>query len=320
MEKKVYELQDNLVYEIPNGDFDKHKINKSSIYLYEITTSDRTEAAKDIQSFGFNEDLLDYIQNPSEHIRFDYINDVAYGELAFFSSQSKPPAKYLSVILYKNILILIHDGEDRLFKEFHESVDKVLETSRNIEIIHLVFLLVNEILSAYGKLIISYREEIEDIAKDFDKNFRDIDPDEFLYSKSHLSDFGRVLEKLHFSLSFPPAKNILDKESPYKLYFAELEKNISILEVSLSKTQDRLDSLHDHYHLLLQDKSNKRLNFLTIIQAIFVPLTLLAGIYGMNFKFMPELELEHGYFISLGIMFVIALGFIWYFYKHGWFD
>jgi magnesium transporter len=78
--------------------------------------------------------------------------------------------------------------------------------------------------------------------------------------------------------------------------------------------------LHDHYQLLLQKKANKRLNFLTIIQAIFVPLTLLAGIYGMNFQHIPELELQYGYFISLGLMVIIAIAFLWYFYKHGWFD
>ena len=93
-----------------------------------------------------------------------------------------------------------------------------------------------------------------------------------------------------------------------------------MLKESLDQTEKRLNSLNDHYDLLIQNKSNKRLNFLTIIQAIFVPLTLLAGIYGMNFAFMPELNFRYGYFIFLGIMVVIALVFLRYFYKHGWFD
>ncbi len=94
---------------------------------------------------------------------------------------------------------------------------------------------------------------------------------------------------------------------------------MEFLKISAAQIEDRLNSLHDHYDLLLQDKSNKRLNFLTIIQAIFVPLTLIAGIYGMNFQFMPELTFKYGYFISLGSMLIVSLFFLKYFYKHGWF-
>jgi magnesium transporter len=71
---------------------------------------------------------------------------------------------------------------------------------------------------------------------------------------------------------------------------------------------------------MLQEKSNKRINFLTVIQSIFVPLTLIAGIYGMNFINMPELEYKYGYFIIIGVLVLVASGFLWYFYKHGWFD
>ncbi len=92
------------------------------------------------------------------------------------------------------------------------------------------------------------------------------------------------------------------------------------MKISLVQIEERLNSLHDHFDLILQEKANKRLNFLTIIQAIFVPLTLLAGIYGMNFQYMPELTFKYGYFISLGAMVIISVVFLRYFYKHGWFD
>lgn len=58
---------------------------------------------------------------------------------------------------------------------------------------------------------------------------------------------------------------------------------------------------------------NEVMKTLTILSGIFIPLTFLAGIYGMNFENMPELKFENGYFILLGIMFVIALLSIWCF-------
>jgi magnesium transporter len=59
---------------------------------------------------------------------------------------------------------------------------------------------------------------------------------------------------------------------------------------------------------------------LTVISAVFLPLTLLAGIWGMNFMLMPELQLSFGYPLGLGLMALIAGGLTWLFYMRGWFD
>ena len=60
------------------------------------------------------------------------------------------------------------------------------------------------------------------------------------------------------------------------------------------------------------------MKLLTIISAIFIPLTFIAGIYGMNFDFMPELRTKNGYYITLLVMLGIAIGSILYFKKRGW--
>ena len=59
---------------------------------------------------------------------------------------------------------------------------------------------------------------------------------------------------------------------------------------------------------------------LTVISTIFLPLTFIVGLYGMNFKNMPELEWQYGYFLVVAIMFGIALGMLWVFKKKGWLD
>ena len=84
--------------------------------------------------------------------------------------------------------------------------------------------------------------------------------------------------------------------------------------------EEKIKELQIQYQLILQEKGNKRLNTLTIIQAIFVPLTLIAGIYGMNFLVMPELSWSSGYFIILGVMVFIAIAELWLFWRNGWFD
>jgi magnesium transporter len=62
---------------------------------------------------------------------------------------------------------------------------------------------------------------------------------------------------------------------------------------------------------------NDVMRFLTIISTIFMPLTFIAGVYGMNFKYMPELDWKPGYFVVLGLMALVALGLIGWFRYHG---
>lgn len=88
------------------------------------------------------------------------------------------------------------------------------------------------------------------------------------------------------------------------------------------RSVDRLDSglqdLQRRQESAQQDKTNQHLAVLTIISAIFSPLTLLAGIYGMNFESMPELHFRYAYPIALGVMCAVAGGLYWYFRSRGW--
>ncbi len=69
-----------------------------------------------------------------------------------------------------------------------------------------------------------------------------------------------------------------------------------------------------------QDPTNHRLNVLTMLSAIFNPLTLLVGIWGMNFVVMPELQYPYGYPIALGVMVLIGVVMFLFFRKGGWLD
>jgi len=98
---------------------------------------------------------------------------------------------------------------------------------------------------------------------------------------------------------------------------------ISHLEHSLRYVQSieaRLAELHQQYQLVLQGRTNDRLKILTILSAVFMPLTLITGIYGMNFHDMPEIDLPYGYPVTLVVMLGLAGGLLWFFYRRGWFD
>jgi len=80
----------------------------------------------------------------------------------------------------------------------------------------------------------------------------------------------------------------------------------------------RVVDLRQRYEVHQQDKLNGRLAVLTVISAVFLPLTLIAGIYGMNFDKMPELHYAYGYPVAVAGMALLGVGMLWFFYKRGW--
>jgi len=90
------------------------------------------------------------------------------------------------------------------------------------------------------------------------------------------------------------------------------------------KAADRLDkriiALRSAFQMNAQERTNRRLGILTVLSAIFMPMTFLAGIWGMNFEGMPELKHPFAYPAALGLMILVASGMLLYFRKHGWFD
>lgn len=87
---------------------------------------------------------------------------------------------------------------------------------------------------------------------------------------------------------------------------------------SADRMEYRLRDMQQHCHYVMQERTEQRLRILTILSSIYMPLTLIAGIYGMNFKAMPELDWEYGYFAVLGLMAATAAGLLWFFRRRGW--
>jgi len=86
----------------------------------------------------------------------------------------------------------------------------------------------------------------------------------------------------------------------------------------IDRLDRRLGDLQQRYEAAQQDLTNRRLGLLTVLSAIFMPLTLIAGIYGMNFEVMPELHYRYGYPLALAGMALIAGGLVWYFRSRWW--
>ena len=102
-------------------------------------------------------------------------------------------------------------------------------------------------------------------------------------------------------------------------YFSELKEQTNNLISNIDFELQELESKINMIFSIQGHRLNEVMKTLTILSVIFIPLTFLAGIYGMNFSNMPELNWKYGYFILLGIMVLVTVISVWYFKRKKWF-
>jgi magnesium transporter len=102
------------------------------------------------------------------------------------------------------------------------------------------------------------------------------------------------------------------------IYIRDLYDHIIQIMDTTEIYRDMLSGMLDIYISSLSNRTNDIMKVLTIISTIFIPLTFLAGIYGMNFRYMPELGWRWGYFALLSIMLVIALAMLAFLRRKKW--
>ena len=104
----------------------------------------------------------------------------------------------------------------------------------------------------------------------------------------------------------------------YQNYFADIYDHLLKLSDMLVSIQDITNDMRENYMSIQSNKMNNIMMTLTVITTIFMPLSFLAGIYGMNFVNMPELKWKYGYYILLSIMLFIGMIMTTMFIKKGW--
>ena len=102
-------------------------------------------------------------------------------------------------------------------------------------------------------------------------------------------------------------------------FFTRLhQKSLELLE-KVEFNMGSLESTSNLFFAIQSQKMNEIMKTLTIVSVIFIPLTFIVGLYGMNFKYMPELEYSYGYYTVLTFMFLIFSGMVYYFKRLRWF-
>jgi magnesium transporter len=263
------------------------------------------------------EDILNTDQRPKMEDYCDYI----YIVLRNYSSQVNDDlhSEQVSIILGKNFVLSFREKESNLFDTIKERLRANKGRIRKSGPDYLAHAIIDNIVDNYFIVLEKLEEKIEFLEDDLVTRTDTATLKEIHELKRELILLRKSLWPLREAIScLERADSPLISEAT-GIYFKDLFDHVIAIIDSVETFRDMLSGMLDIYLSSVSYRLNEVMKVLTIIATIFMPLTFLAGIYGMNFKFMPELEWRWGYFGLLGIMLAIALFMIFYFKRKKWF-
>jgi magnesium transporter len=307
--------------EISSSDNLRIEKDKQGITWINIDGLQDTKLLEDIGNiYGLHPLVLEDILNTDQRPKMEDYCDYIYLVLRNFTDQTNGnlQSEQISIILGRNFVISFREKSSNLFDPIRLRLSNNKGRIRKFGADYLMHAIIDNIVDNYFIVLEKLEEKIEFLENDL---ITQTTPD----TLRTIHDLKRELIFLRKSLwplreainSLERADSTLISEST-GIYFKDIYDHIIAIIDTVETFRDMLSGMLDIYLSSVSYKLNEVMKVLTIIATIFMPLTFLAGVYGMNFKYMPELEWPWGYFACLGVMLLITLIMILYFKKKKW--
>lgn len=281
-----------------------------------------TEVIKEIgEHFDINplilEDLMSPIHLPKIEIHEDY-GFILLKSLKYHTSDSGGYREQISLIIGANYVISLQENLGDVFTSVQKRLHNAQGRIRKMGADYLAYALMDVIVDNYFILLEALSEQIELVEEETITNptpevLRKINAlrRELLLLRRPILPLRDVIsEILHESAA-------LFREETH-LYFRDIYDHLIQVIQTLETLRTTTAGLFDTYTSVVSHKMNEVMKMLTIVATIFIPLTFIAGIYGMNFKFMPELETRWGYPVVLLVMVGVGITMFIYFKFKKW--
>lgn len=263
------------------------------------------------------EDILNTGQRPKLEDYEDYMYMVAR-MIYYDEQQGRVNVEQLSIILGKDFVLTFQENDQNIFEPLIDRIRKGKSIIKKMGTDYLVYTLLDFVVDSYFTVVEKLGDKIE-----FLEDTMVLKPNpRTLQSIHHLKREMLYLHKAIWPLrevagALERRESILVKEST-GVYLRDVYDHIVQMMDSIETYRDILSGMLDIYLSSVSNRMNEVMKVLTIFSTVFMPLTFLAGIYGMNFKHMPELDWPLGYPALLGLMAVIALLMLLYFKRRKW--
>lgn len=225
---------------------------------------------------------------------------------------------HVSLVLGKNFVLTFQERQGDLFDAIRTRIQYNKGKIKKGGADYLAYSLLDAIVDGYFKVLDRIGDEIENIEEKLFTN-----PESSILEDLH--DLRQEL--IFFRKTVWPLRTIMNEldrqeteliQDSTSVYLRDLYDHVVQVIETLETFREMLSGHLEVYLSTISNKTNEIMKFLTIIGTIFIPLTFIAGVYGMNFKYMPELEWRWGYYLIWAIMIGIGVALLAYFRKKNW--
>jgi len=269
------------------------------------------------------EDILNTGQRPKIEDFIEYLY-VVLKMLYYDDKEAEVKAEQVSLILGSNFVISFQEKEGDVFNPIRDRIRGSKGRIRKMGADYLAYALLDGVVDNYFMILEKLGEEIEDMEEELVSNPTPETSQgihrlkgEMIFLRKSVWPLREVINGLE------RGESSLIKKSTV-IYLRDVyDHTIQVID-TIETYRDIVSGMVDTYLSSISNRMNEVMKVLTIIATIFIPLTFIAGIYGMNFNpeaslwNMPELNWSFGYLSVIGLMFLIALGLVIYFKRKRW--
>ncbi len=268
--------------------------------------------------FGIHRLALEDVLNVHQRPKVEQYNNHCYIVLRAVRQEEGFGSEQISIFLGKNFVLSFQEQPGKYFDPVLDRIREGKGRSRTAGPDHLTYALVDAAIDGYFPVLERYGEKLEEL-------------EDAIVSQPTGKFFEQIHEMRHGLLALRRAAwplretmNILHREpiplidEEERVYLRDCYDHVVQIIDLLENYRDVTSGLMEVYLSSISNRTNETMKVLTVISAIFLPPTLIAGIYGMNFEHMPELKWMLGYPYSIVLMAVLSVAMVLYFKSKGW--
>ncbi|MBF0413355.1 MAG: magnesium/cobalt transporter CorA [Desulfamplus sp.] len=271
--------------------------------------------------FDLHPITLEDIVNTAQRLKIEEFSNyifIVLKMMKFKEAGNNVEIEHISLILGKDYVISFQEKEGELFNALRDRIRAAKGRIRSMKSDYLAYALMDAVVDNYFLSIERIGDRIEDIDDQILTEPKQEDIKEIHRLKRDILTLRKAVWPLREEIG------VIEKSesdmicSETKVFWRDLYGNtIQIIDM-LDTFRDIIGGMHDTYLSSISNRMNEIMKVLTIIGTIFIPLTFIVGVYGMNFEYMPELKWHLGYYMIWGVMLAVGIGLLVYFKLKKW--
>tara|TARA_R110002050_G_scaffold16019_2_gene49128 strand:+ start:226046 stop:227137 length:1092 start_codon:yes stop_codon:yes gene_type:complete len=270
--------------------------------------------------FGLNSLVLEDVVNPQQRPKIDEYEDYIFGvfKMLYLDENQEIVSEHVALILLENSVVVFQELKDDVFNGVRARIKSKSGRIRTRGADYLFFALLDAVVDNYFVILEHINQRIEGLE---DEVYDNPNPDvahriqdlkkEVLKVRRQIVPVKEIIGRLEDSES-----HLISKDT--KLFLRDVKDHCIEINESLQIYREMSMSLMEMYMSNMSNKMNEVMKVLTIMASIFIPLTFIAGVYGMNFDNIPELHMQYGYPMVWGVMIAMFIAMLFYFKRKKW--